>query len=52
MDVSDGSLKINSERSICTSEVDSKEGFEESSAPPDLSQFMIQYDNSILVVQT
>ena len=41
MDVSDGSLKINFERSMCTSKVDSEKGFEESSAPPDLSQFMI-----------
>ena len=37
---------------MCTSKVDSEEGFGESSVPLDLSQFMIQYDNSILVVQT
>ena len=48
MDVSDGSLKINFKRSMCTSKVDSEEGF----ASPDISQFMIQYDSSILVVQT
>ena len=41
MDVSDGVLKINFERSMCTSKVDSEEGFEDSSAPLDLSQFMV-----------
>ena len=52
VDVSEGSLKINFERSMCTSKGDSEEGFKESSAPRDLSQFMIQYDNSILIAQT
>ena len=42
MDVSDGSLKIGFEQSICISEVDLEEDFKESFVPPDLLQLVEQ----------
>ena len=48
MDMSDGSLKINFEQSICTSEVDPEEDFKESSVPPDLLQLVEQEKKQIM----